>query len=80
AFLHQLVKNLLEEGNGLYREKDYKLALVQYVEALNVAQYAESDEVVISKGLLEKLYVNRAACYISMVSVSKILKFIGNFT
>ncbi|XP_067830756.1 zinc finger CCCH domain-containing protein 7B isoform X2 [Heptranchias perlo] len=66
AFLHQLVKNLLEEGNGLYREEDYKLALVQYVEALNVAQYAESDEVVISQHLLEKLYVNRAACYFSM--------------
>uniref|UniRef100_UPI00398F3997 zinc finger CCCH domain-containing protein 7B isoform X2 n=1 Tax=Pristiophorus japonicus TaxID=55135 RepID=UPI00398F3997 len=74
AFLHRLVKNLLEEGNGLYREEDYKLALVQYVEALNVAQYAESDEVVISQHLLEKLYVNRAACYFSMGVYDKTLE------
>ncbi|XP_048473391.1 zinc finger CCCH domain-containing protein 7B [Rhincodon typus] len=74
TFLHQLVKNLLEEGNGLYRESDYKLALAQYVEALNVAQYAESDEVVISQRLLEKLYVNRAACYFSMGMYEKALE------
>ncbi|XP_067875533.1 zinc finger CCCH domain-containing protein 7B isoform X3 [Heterodontus francisci] len=74
AFLHQLVKNLLEEGNGLYREANYKLALVQYVEALDVAQYAESDEVVISQRLLEKLYVNRAACYFSMGVYEKALE------
>lgn len=66
AFLRQLVKNLLEEGNELYRATDYKQALFQYVEALNVAQYAESDDVVISQRLLEHLYVNRATCYFSM--------------
>lgn len=66
TFLRQLVKNLLEEGNELYRATDYKQALFQYVEALNVAQYAESDDVVISQRLLEHLYVNRATCYFSM--------------
>ncbi|XP_078388160.1 zinc finger CCCH domain-containing protein 7B-like [Cetorhinus maximus] len=74
AFLHQLIKNLLEEGNGLYREKDYKMALVQYIEALNVAKYAKSEEVVISQRLLEKLYVNRAACYFSMGVYEKALE------
>lgn len=71
TFLRQLVKNLLEEGNELYRATDYKQALFQYVEALNVAQYAESDDVVISQRLLEHLYVNRATCYFSMVSVHR---------
>ncbi|XP_072889563.1 zinc finger CCCH domain-containing protein 7B [Hemitrygon akajei] len=74
TFLHQLVKNLLEEGNELYQEKDYKQALFQYVEALNVAQYAQSDEVVIAQRLLEHLYVNRATCYFSMGVYEKALE------
>uniref|UniRef100_A0A4W3H5W5 Zinc finger CCCH-type containing 7B n=1 Tax=Callorhinchus milii TaxID=7868 RepID=A0A4W3H5W5_CALMI len=74
AFLHQLVKNLLEEGNALYREWEYKAALAQYVEALNVADYAESDGVIISQHLLENLYVNRAACYFFMSAYEKALE------
>ncbi|XP_069764215.1 zinc finger CCCH domain-containing protein 7B isoform X2 [Narcine bancroftii] len=74
SFLYHLVKNLLEEGNELYREKDYKMALYQYVEALNVAQYAESDGVIISQCLLEHLYVNRATCYFSMGMYEKVLE------
>lgn len=68
AFLQKLVRNLFAEGNDLFREKDFKLSLVQYVEGLNVADYAASDEVTISKELLCKLHVNRAACYFAMVS------------
>lgn len=68
AFLQKLVRNLFAEGNDLFREKDFKLALVQYVEGLNVAEYAASDEVAIPVDLLCKLHVNRAACYFAMVS------------
>jgi len=66
--LQKLVGNLFAEGNDLFREKDFKLSLVQYVEGLNVADYAASDEVTIPKELLCKLHVNRAACYFAMVS------------
>lgn len=77
AFLQKLVRNLFAEGNDLFREKDFKLSLVQYVEGLNVADYAASDEVTIPKELLCKLHVNRAACYYAMVSMS-ILQYSGS--
>lgn len=69
AFLLKLVQNLFAEGNDLFREKDYKQALVQYMEGLNVADYAASDQVALPQELLCKLHVNRAACYFTMVSV-----------
>ncbi|KFQ39561.1 Zinc finger CCCH domain-containing protein 7B, partial [Mesitornis unicolor] len=74
AFLQKLVKNLFAEGNDLFREKDFKLSLVQYVEGLNVADYAASDEVTIPKELLCKLHVNRAACYFAMGLYEKALE------
>lgn len=64
------MQNLFAEGNDLFREKDYKQALVQYMEGLNVADYAASDQVALPRELLCKLYVNRAACYFTMVSLS----------
>ena len=70
AFLLKLVQNLFAEGNDLFREKEYKQALVQYVEGLNVADYAASDQVALPRELLCKLHVNRAACYFTMVSSS----------
>ncbi|XP_065599023.1 zinc finger CCCH domain-containing protein 7B isoform X7 [Cyrtonyx montezumae] len=74
AFLQKLVRNLFAEGNDLFREKDFKLSLVQYVEGLNVAEYAASDEVTIPKELLCKLHVNRAACYFAMGLYEKALE------
>ncbi|XP_061495247.1 zinc finger CCCH domain-containing protein 7B isoform X4 [Rhineura floridana] len=74
AFLQKLVQNLFAEGNDLFREKDFKLALVQYVEGLNVAEYAASDEVTIPVDLLCKLHVNRAACYFAMGLYEKALE------
>lgn len=68
AFLLKLVQNLFAEGNDLFREKDHKQALVQYMEGLNVAEYAASDQVDLPRELLCKLHVNRAACYFTMVS------------
>lgn len=64
------MQNLFAEGNDLFREKDYKQALVQYMEGLNVADYAASDQVALPRELLCKLHVNRAACYFTMVSLA----------
>lgn len=70
AFLLKLVQNLFAEGNDLFRENDSKQALVQYMEGLNVADYAASDQVSLPRELLCKLHVNRAACYFTMVSLA----------
>lgn len=64
------MQNLFAEGNDLFREKDHKQALVQYMEGLNVAEYAASDQVDLPRELLCKLHVNRAACYFTMVSLA----------
>ncbi|XP_010632770.1 zinc finger CCCH domain-containing protein 7B, partial [Fukomys damarensis] len=74
AFLLKLVQNLFAEGNDLFREKDYKQALVQYMEGLNVAEYAASDQVALPRELLCKLHVNRAACYFTMGLYEKALE------
>ncbi|XP_029446100.1 zinc finger CCCH domain-containing protein 7B [Rhinatrema bivittatum] len=74
AFLHKLVKNLFAEGNALYWEADTKLALGQYTEGLNVAEYAATDEVTIAQELVCKLHVNRAACYFTMGLYEKALE------
>ncbi|XP_054997461.1 zinc finger CCCH domain-containing protein 7B isoform X2 [Sorex araneus] len=74
AFLLKLVQNLFAEGNDLFREDDHKQALVQYMEGLNVADYAASDQVALPRELLCKLHVNRAACYFSMGLYEKALE------
>ncbi|XP_004700743.1 zinc finger CCCH domain-containing protein 7B [Echinops telfairi] len=74
AFLLKLVQNLFAEGNDLFWEKDYKQALVQYMEALNVADYAASDQVALPRELLCRLHVNRAACYFTMGLFEKALE------
>ncbi|XP_039621424.1 zinc finger CCCH domain-containing protein 7B-like isoform X2 [Polypterus senegalus] len=66
AFLHQLIRNLLEEGNDLYREGDYKQAVAQYTEGVSVVEYAESDSLAISSEMLEHLFVNRGAAYFQL--------------
>ncbi len=42
-----------------------------YTEALSIAEYADSEEICIPTGLLEKLYANRAAAYLNIVPVSR---------
>lgn len=68
AFLSQLVCNLLDEGNTVFREGDWRQAAVHYSEGVNVARYAQSEALVIPPELLESLYVNRAAAHYSLVS------------
>ncbi|XP_026993305.2 zinc finger CCCH domain-containing protein 7B isoform X1 [Tachysurus fulvidraco] len=66
AFLSQLVCNLLDEGNTVFREGDWRQAAVHYSEGVNVARYAQSEALVIPPELLESLYVNRAAAHYSL--------------
>lgn len=68
VYLHALVRNLFNEGNDVYRERDWNHSISQYSEALSIADYAKSEEILIPKEIIEKLYINRIACYSNMVS------------
>ncbi|XP_067912525.1 zinc finger CCCH domain-containing protein 7A isoform X2 [Heterodontus francisci] len=72
VFLQDLVRNLYDEGNDKFRECKWADALNQYTEALNVADYA-SEEISIVNGVIEKLYANRAACYLNMGLYNQVL-------
>ncbi|KAJ6655948.1 hypothetical protein lerEdw1_004533 [Lerista edwardsae] len=63
VFIRDLVKNLFHEGNEAYQEGDWEGSLSHYSEALNIADYANSEGIHISDEVLEKLHVNRIACY-----------------
>ncbi|XP_069823310.1 zinc finger CCCH domain-containing protein 7B isoform X2 [Dendropsophus ebraccatus] len=73
-FLQKLVEDLFTEGNDLYREGEVKLSLGQYTEGLTVADYAASEELVLSQELLCRLLVNRSCCYFSMGLFEKSLE------
>ncbi|XP_063510406.1 zinc finger CCCH domain-containing protein 7A isoform X2 [Pongo pygmaeus] len=66
VYLRALVRNLFNEGNDVYRERDWNNSISQYTEALNIADYAKSEEILIPKEIIEKLYINRIACYSNM--------------
>ncbi|XP_064170212.1 LOW QUALITY PROTEIN: zinc finger CCCH domain-containing protein 7B-like [Anguilla rostrata] len=66
AFLTQLVCNLLDEGNTVFREGDWRQAATHYSEGVSVALYAQSEALVVPAELLESLYVNRAAAHHSL--------------
>lgn len=67
-FIRDLVRNLFHEGNDVYREGDWRGSLSHYTEAINIADYANSEEIHVSDDVLEKLHVNRIACFSNMVS------------
>uniref|UniRef100_A0A8C6B170 Zinc finger CCCH-type containing 7A n=1 Tax=Monodon monoceros TaxID=40151 RepID=A0A8C6B170_MONMO len=46
----------------------------QYSEALSIADYAKSEEILIPKEIIEKLYINRIACYSNMGFHDKVLE------
>ncbi|KAJ8263935.1 hypothetical protein GJAV_G00143250 [Gymnothorax javanicus] len=62
-FLTQLVCNLLDEGNTVFRDADFRQAVVHYGEGISVARYAQTEALVIPPALLESLYVNRATAH-----------------
>nr|BBG62345.1 zinc finger CCCH type containing 7 A [Tokudaia muenninki] len=74
VYLHALVRNLFNEGNDIYRECDWSGSLIQYSEALSIANYAKSEEILIPKEIIEKLRINRIACYSNMGLLDKVLE------
>lgn len=74
VYLRALVRNLFNEGNDVYRERDWNSSLSQYTEALNIADYAKSEEILIPKEIIEKLHINRIACYSNMGFHDKVLE------
>uniref|UniRef100_A0A670Z9R4 Zinc finger CCCH-type containing 7A n=1 Tax=Pseudonaja textilis TaxID=8673 RepID=A0A670Z9R4_PSETE len=76
-FIRELVKNLFNEGNDAYREGDWEGSLNHYSEALNIADYANSEGIHISDEILEKLHVNRIACYSKKGSHDRVLEECG---
>ncbi|XP_068613168.1 zinc finger CCCH domain-containing protein 7A-like [Brachionichthys hirsutus] len=67
VFIKDLVWNLFGEGNDVFREGEWSKSIEMYTEALSIAEYADSEEIGIPTGLLEKLYANRAASYLNVV-------------
>lgn len=51
----------------MFREGDWTKSIEMYTEALNITEYADSEDICIPAGLLEKLYANRAAAYLNIV-------------
>ncbi|KAJ7408390.1 hypothetical protein BTVI_59678 [Pitangus sulphuratus] len=73
-FIRDLVRNLFNEGNDVYREGDWRGSLSHYTEAINIADYANSEEIHVSDDVLEKLHVNRIACFSNMGLHEKVLE------
>uniref|UniRef100_A0A669R328 Zinc finger CCCH-type containing 7A n=1 Tax=Phasianus colchicus TaxID=9054 RepID=A0A669R328_PHACC len=73
-FIRELVRNLFNEGNDVYREGDWRGSLNHYSEAINIADYANSEEIHVSDDILEKLHVNRIACFSNMGLHEKVLE------
>uniref|UniRef100_A0AAX7SJR7 C3H1-type domain-containing protein n=1 Tax=Astatotilapia calliptera TaxID=8154 RepID=A0AAX7SJR7_ASTCA len=67
VFIKDLVWNLFGEGNDVFREGEWTKSIEMFTEALNIADYAESEDICVQTGLLEKLYANRAAAYLNIV-------------
>ncbi|KAF7461119.1 zinc finger CCCH domain-containing protein 7A [Marmota monax] len=74
VYLRALVRNLFNEGNDVYRERDWNSSISQYTEALNIADYAKSEEISIPKEIIEKLHINRIACYSNMGFHDKVVE------
>ncbi|KAK2833225.1 hypothetical protein Q5P01_017114 [Channa striata] len=67
VFIKDLVWNLFGEGNDVFKEGEWTKSIEMYTEALSIADYADSEEICIPVGLMEKLYANRAAAYLNIV-------------
>uniref|UniRef100_A0A668AHJ0 Zinc finger CCCH-type containing 7A n=1 Tax=Myripristis murdjan TaxID=586833 RepID=A0A668AHJ0_9TELE len=66
VFIQELVWNLFGEGNDVFKEGEWTKAVEMYTEALSIADYADSEDISIPTGLLEKLFANRAAAYLNI--------------
>ncbi|XP_030645891.1 zinc finger CCCH domain-containing protein 7A [Chanos chanos] len=66
VFIQDLVRNLFGEGNDVFSEGEWMRSVELYTEALNIAEYGESEDISISAELREKLHANRAASYLNI--------------
>uniref|UniRef100_A0AAQ5Y3J4 C3H1-type domain-containing protein n=1 Tax=Amphiprion ocellaris TaxID=80972 RepID=A0AAQ5Y3J4_AMPOC len=66
VFIKDLVWNLFGEGNDVFKEGEWTKSIEMYTEALSIADYADSEDICVPTGLLEKLYANRAAAYLNI--------------
>ncbi|KAJ8386174.1 hypothetical protein AAFF_G00175980 [Aldrovandia affinis] len=66
VFIQDLVRNLFGEGNDIYNEGEWARSIELYAEALSIAEYADSEDISISREMIEKLYANRAAAYLNI--------------
>lgn len=71
VFIKDLVWNLFGEGNDVFKEGEWTKSIEMYTESLSIAEYADSEDICVPTGLLEKLYANRAAAYLNIVPVSR---------
>ncbi|CAL8303154.1 unnamed protein product [Merluccius merluccius] len=74
VFIKDLVLNLFGEGNDVFKEGEWTKSIEMYTEALSIAEYADSEEIAVPMGLLENLYVNRAASYLNIGLYDQALK------
>ncbi|XP_056608502.1 zinc finger CCCH domain-containing protein 7A isoform X2 [Triplophysa dalaica] len=65
-FIQALVRNLFAEGNDMFLEGEWTKSVELHTEALNIAEYAESEDIGISQEIKEKLHANRAASYLNI--------------
>lgn len=72
VFIQDLVRNLFCEGNDVFNEGEWMRSIEMYTEALSIAEYADSEDISVPTGTLEKLYANRAAAYLNIVPVSQV--------
>ncbi|XP_061702167.1 zinc finger CCCH domain-containing protein 7A isoform X2 [Syngnathoides biaculeatus] len=66
-FIKDLIWNLFGEGNDVFKEGEWTKSIEMYTEALNIADYANSEDICVAVGLLEKLYANRAAACLNII-------------
>ncbi|XP_048101842.1 zinc finger CCCH domain-containing protein 7A isoform X1 [Alosa alosa] len=66
VFIQALVKNLFGEGNDVFSEGEWARSVELYTEALNITEYAESEDIVVSTATREKIFANRAAAYLNI--------------
>ncbi|XP_067238573.1 zinc finger CCCH domain-containing protein 7A isoform X3 [Chanodichthys erythropterus] len=66
VFIQSLVRNLFGEGNDVFLEGEWARSVELYTEALNIAEYAESEDIIIPQEIREKLHANRAASYLNI--------------
>lgn len=62
------MRNLFGEGNDVFREGNWARSVELYTEALDVSEYAESEDIDVPCKTRERLHANRAAAYLHIVS------------